>query len=266
MIVRHIFIRILFITFTFILLGSAQRVNTQDSNRRFDSGTEITIDYLPENDFYYIHSMDEGITLYSLAQVFQVSLDALYEKSSIHPETPINKGKIVKIPLKKNLISTTIPKDKKYLKLLYIVKKKQTYYSLSRDLGLTVDEIKTLNRSNNDSLNEGMTLVLGYYILEEKSQDTSSQSINKYYLSDVLGFWDKNSTSEALFVLHNEAKIGSLMDIHNPMLRRHTKAKVIGRIPNSTYPEEIEIILSSKCAKIMGILDTRFKVNIKYEK
>jgi hypothetical protein len=65
--------------------------------------------------------------------------------------------------------------------------------------------------------------------------------------------------------LHDEAKVGSILDIYNPMLKTHVKAKVLGKIPLSTYAEDIQIIISPAVAKELGILDARFKVNIKYE-
>jgi len=260
---RYIFIIIILTTLSYI-----QCAYTQESNRLLDSGTEITIDYLPENDFFYIHTMDKGITLYSLAQVFQVPLEILLKKNNLDPETPTNAGKIVKIPLNNSQILFTRPQNKKYFILRYSVKKKQTLYSLSRDFNISVSDLKSLNNKSSDTLSEGEILTVGYFISEKTNQEThkTDDHVNKYYLSDVLGYWDKNSTTELLFVLHNKARVGSLMDIHNPMLRRHTKAKVIGKIPQGTYPDDIELILSPKCAKIMGILDTRFKVNIKFEK
>jgi hypothetical protein len=55
------------------------------------------------------------------------------------------------------------------------------------------------------------------------------------------------------------------MDIYNPMLKSHVKAKVLGKIPSGTYSEEVQLIISTAIARDLGILDSRFKVNIKYE-
>ena len=97
----------------------------------------------------------------------------------------------------------------------------------------------------------------------EKEEDKAT----KYYLSDVIGFYDKSAAeSKNYYVLFNDAKVGSAIDIYNPMLRRHVKAKVIGKIPSNTYNEEVNIIISASIAKELGIFDTRFKVNVKYEK
>lgn len=264
------------LTLYFVLIsGLYSLCHTQESNLFFHSGTEIVVDYFPENDIFYIHTMDKGISVYSLAQIFQVPLEKLMTFNNLHPNLPINTGKIVNVPLDERKITQFPKNNQNYLKLLYKVKKKETLYSLSRKFKTDVPTLLKLNNKNTNVLNEDEFILIGFFIIGidnsmNSQPDTArlldTPKILKFYLSDVIGYWDKNSTNTQLFVLHNEAKIGSFMDIYNPMLQRHSKAKVIGRIPEGTYFTDVEIILSPQCAKIMGILDSRFKVNIKYEK
>ena len=49
------------------------------------------------------------------------------------------------------------------------------------------------------------------------------------------------------------------------MLKKHIKAKGIGKIPEGTYNNDIKIIINKSAAMALNILDARFKVNIKYE-
>lgn len=261
---------------TIFFLSLYGKINyAQQSNRFFDSGAEITVDYLPENDFFYIHIVDKGISLYSLAKVFKVSLEEVLAKNNLNPNMPINEGKIVKIPLKKNRVVLAPPHHKHY-KLLYQVKPKETLYSLARKCNTDVNTILKLNNRTQKDIKSGEKLCVGYYLIDNPT-DTPSDKANEYetindsskekYISThLIGFCDKSSTSSLLFVLYNEAKIGSIMDIYNPMMKRQIKAKVIGKIPTSTYPEDVEIIISPQCARDLGILDSRFKVNVKYEK
>jgi LysM repeat protein len=101
---------------------------------------------------------------------------------------------------------------------------------------------------------------------KKEVENSDDVKIIKYYLSDVIGFWDKSTVNtKSYFVLHNEAKPGTMMDVYNPMLKTHIKAKVLGKIPSGTYAEDIQIIISPSVAKDLRILDGRFKVNIKYE-
>jgi len=78
--------------------------------------------------------------------------------------------------------------------------------------------------------------------------------------------WIKNSRTKGLFVLHNGAKINSLMEIVNPVVNRTITAKVLGPIPTNSYPSDVKIILSSQAAYSLGALDTGFFVKIKIVK
>lgn len=285
-----------------LLIGSVLCFGQNQSNRFFSSGTEIVMDVLPGNDIYYSHINDEGISIYSLAKIFQVSTEMVLKVNKIDPKDPNYDGKIVKIPIKKSRISfkpaAKSPKSNT-LTLIYKVKKGETLYRIAKDyLNTDVKTIIALNNKTTPDINVGESIIIGYLTIQNtdnkqiknpdqksgittKNQDPRPSStlktpvgsvsneetkIVKYYLSDVIGFWDKSPTSHnSNFVLHNEAKPGTMMDVYNPMLKRHVRAKVLGKIPQSTYAAEVQIIINSSVARELGILDQRFKVNIKYE-
>ncbi len=81
-----------------------------------------------------------------------------------------------------------------------------------------------------------------------------------------LAIWNKRSRTKGVFVLNNNAKINSLMEIYNPMLDRKIFAKVIGRIPPNSYPANVKLILSPQAATSLGAINTKFFVKIKYNK
>lgn len=279
------------ITIFFLILVNGFILAQNGSNRFFSTGTEIEIDNLPENDIYYSHVYDNSVTIYSLAEFFKVSKETLWRDSNIDPNKPINAGKIVKVHLDKNRIVTIKPKSEKYYTLTYKVSTSETLFSISRKFNTDVLTLKSLNNKSSNDIKIGELIVIGYYlpygnqkvrsletvtkiidnkanILEDNSPlESDDIKVTKYYLSDVIGYYDK-SAAEArnFYVLFNDAKLGSTLDIYNPMLRRHVKAKVIGRIPANTYNNDVSIIISYSIAKELGIFDTRFKVNIKYEK
>lgn len=264
-----------FVFFFVVACAIAQETRSQSvSNHLFSlPGNEIIVDYLPGNDIIYIHVMDSGTTVYSLARFFQVPLDKVMKINHLHSGSTINLGQTVHIPIPKERITTQY--SKKSLKVYYNVKKRETLYTISRVFNTDLPTLLKINNKTTHQIGEGEKILVGYLTMEAyfsgqaKTDTLSTESddiITMYYLNDVIGYWDKTRTGFQLFVLHNEARIGSFMDIYNPMLQRHTKAKVIGRIPPGTYFSDIGIILSPQCAKILGILDSRFKVNIKYEK
>ena len=279
------------ITIFFLILVNGFISAQNGSNRFFSSGTEIVIDNLPENDIYYSHVYDNSVTIYSLAEFFKVSKETLWRDSNIDPNKPINAGKIVKVHLDKNRIVTFKPKSEKYYTLTYKVSTSETLFSISRKFNTDVTTLKFLNNKASNDIQIGENITIGYYVpygnnkgksiepvinvIETKANTTEDKSLSesddvkvtKYYLSDVIGYYDKSAAgARNFYVLFNDAKLGSTLDIYNPMLRRHVKAKVIGRIPANTYNNDVSIIISYSIAKELGIFDTRFKVNIKYEK
>ena len=268
------------------------------------SGPEIIVDVLPGNDIIYSHPYSKGISIYSLAEVFHTKVDIIFAFNQMNPTQPINEGKIVKIPLLKEEIITEkqkLHKLKKYLPIFYQIKKGETIYRISKQFfGVDQKTLISQNHKEDNNIQVGEILLVGWWAIPDKrlaknqtiekvakptltpidqqkpdispkidnidSKEEAPQII-KYYISDAVGWWEKSVvSSKNYFVLHNDAKVGSMLDIYNPMMKNHVKAKVIGKIPTSTYSEDIQIIISPAVAKDLGILDTRFMVNIKYER
>jgi LysM repeat protein len=278
------------------------------SNRFFSSGYEIVVDVLPGNDIFYSHTYDKGISIYSLAEVFQVEPEKVLRINKFNPTQPNNDGKIVKIPVRKDLLITNPSKKRKevqYIPLYYQVKKGESLYRISTQYFDTdVSSLISINHKDNLDIKTGEKLLVAWFplrnikktepskshpypvkatpkaqskqevLVPEPKKETMDKlteedpiSIVKYYLSDVIGMWDRTSIeSKSYFVLHDEARPGTMMDVYNPMLKKHIRAKVLGKIPLGTYQEDIALIISSAIAKDLGILDVRFKVNIKFEK
>ncbi len=102
-------------------------------------------------------------------------------------------------------------------------------------------------------------------ILKTDSISTKKEKVT-LLLDNGIALWNKRSRTKGVFVLNNNAKINSLMEIYNPMLGRKIFAKVIGRIPPNSYPENVKVILSPQAATSLGAINTKFYVEIKYDK
>ncbi len=89
-----------------------------------------------------------------------------------------------------------------------------------------------------------------------------------YVLVDDRGkaIWNRNSRTREIFVLHNDAKLNSMMHITNPMYGCSIEAKVVGRIPPNQYHDEVKLVLSPKAASTLMALDSEFYVKFKYKK
>jgi hypothetical protein len=80
-----------------------------------------------------------------------------------------------------------------------------------------------------------------------------------------IAIWNQSSSnSKNMFVLHPTAAVGSFIEITNPMLNKTVQAKVIGNIPPRTYTDDVSIVVSPRVAKMLGVVDRRFAVTVKY--
>lgn len=82
-----------------------------------------------------------------------------------------------------------------------------------------------------------------------------------------IAMWDKNDNEPLnMFILHQDAKIGSYIRIENPMLGRIVLAKVVARLPTNVYDQDVKMVVSSAVATSLGVKDARFLAEMKYIK
>jgi hypothetical protein len=79
-----------------------------------------------------------------------------------------------------------------------------------------------------------------------------------------LAFWKPGSTEGHYFVLHPTARVGSYMEVTNPMLHRTVTAKVAGRLNAALYPKNVGLVVSPSLARALGVLDQQFFARWRY--
>src|SRR5690606_35638823 len=111
------------------------------------------------------------------------------------------------------------------------------------------------------SLKEHIQLVNANVEADENPDEVLEKTAQKR----VIGFWDKSKAStKGLFVLSNLARPGSKIEVYFPMKNTTITAIVLGKIPDETYADDIEIILSPETARRLGIIDARFSVETEF--
>jgi LysM repeat protein len=100
---------------------------------------------------------------------------------------------------------------------------------------------------------------------EELAPTIEPVHVPKIVTRNVIASWDKKAPiSTNMYVLHNEAEVGSTIQIFFPMLKRKVKAKVLGKIPTGTYTDDIALFISPAVANELGILDNKANVVVSY--
>lgn len=81
-----------------------------------------------------------------------------------------------------------------------------------------------------------------------------------------VGTWlkDEDLNFSKSVALHNQAPIGTIVKVTNPMNRRSIYAKIIGKFTENDSNKGAIIIISQSAATLLGVLDNRFRINIEY--
>ena len=121
------------------------------------SGQSINIPLSSKGCINY--KISSGETLYSISKRFQVSLNAIYEVNNISPETVVNVGRIIEIPVRQKDNNAV----KKGCKLMYKVDKKETIYGICRKFNITEDEFIAANpQLRNEKLKKNKYVCIPY--------------------------------------------------------------------------------------------------------
>lgn len=108
-----------------------------------------------------IHKVEPKETYYSLGRKYNVSPRSIIE---FNHNVPLHPNDVIKIPTQRDFIKspTTFssePQNKSALKVTrHKVKPKETLYSIAKDYGMSVEDLKTLNHLNGNNLSIGKVL------------------------------------------------------------------------------------------------------------
>ena len=132
----------------------------------------------PEGMVSNTYMVQRGDTLYSIARRLNTTVNELKRINNLDSDN-LNVGQILQIP------TEAVYEDEENI---YTVKKGDTLYSIARDKGTTVDEIKLLNNLNSNTLTIGKLLKLPSPTLPESTYevqrgDTLYSIANKYGLT-----------------------------------------------------------------------------------
>lgn len=235
-----------------------------------------------------IESLDPGMTLYGLSRKYNVCIDSILAANPDLVPNAIPLGYPVNIPIWPGSISFTPPVEAtQEMELFYQVQPKETLYRISKGfLGVNTDIISTLNPSVLQGLSIGQVLKIGWYmpssikapfaasiatagrdsmLLKPKDYILEAHAAgNKIQEQKGLAVWKPGNVNAHFYVLHPTAKVGSYMEITNPMLKRTITAKVAGHIPPGLYQTNVGIVVSPSTARALGALDQQFYARWRY--
>ncbi|MFK7808550.1 MAG: LysM peptidoglycan-binding domain-containing protein [Saprospiraceae bacterium] len=235
------------------------------------------------------HELLPGQTLYALSKYYGMSVNQIYDYNPGLNRSSYKEGVQINIPIPTRSILMQIPQGHNpndYMVVCYVVKKSDTLYKLSKNyFGIPMGLLATMNQLEDNTLSLGQVLHIGW--LSRKGIAATDRKIKggpvdkknlllgkryaraaenkREYKQKGVAYWQKDGVKSVdLYAMHRKAPVGSIIEIKNPMLKRTVYAKVIARIPEAIYSDDVVVVVSTRVAKLLGGKDARFFVKMKY--
>lgn len=280
--------RKLYLLFTILLLNCTHGICTGDSLHYLTPKDTVFLQVDHFGNKVFIHTMEEGQSLFSLAQFYGIKIYHLVAfNSHIEPEAGFVPGTQVYIPIPDSAIVKCYEKGFQkagYVPVQYIVRHGDTFYRIAKHFfNIPLDTLQAWNGLENTMMFSGMKLHIGYLSIDGIPESLRREDpINSKMQLLVQQFQFRESFEEPTFqngaaywqrekegrndyyCLHRKAPVGSVVRIKNPMRNRMIFAKVIAPIPDRVYGDDIIIVLSPTVAKMLAAKDPKFYVEIEY--
>lgn len=248
--------------------------------------------FLKIDDFGYSifsHQLERGQTMYSLAKFYGIKLDVLYNfntqlptDGTVAPSATVN----VVIPDSAIVDWKMAWPRKNFVPVFYTVKHGDTFYKVSKTyFGIQPDTLKARLWLANTSLKTGQRIQVGW--LSTAGIPEAMQAVNRNTLGlkmlalqqafngertvkvprfqNGAAYWQREKKGGTdYYALHRTAPVGSVIQVSNPLRKKTVYAKVIAKIPDQAYGDDIVVVLSPSVAKLLGAKDPKFFVELKY--
>lgn len=233
-------------------------------------------------------SIDDLISFYGLtsSELFYFNPELKY-----HSFVP---GQYVRIPIPHQAIikdKRLLGEETSFVPVYYIVNNGDNLFRIAHEhFDISVDTIAQRNNLMNSNIRKGQILLIGWLntigisssvrlyqekaiptpILTSKSSSyvkklAHQKSKKKEKVISGIAFWQQNSeNNKNRYALHRTAPINSIIEIINPMTKKKAYAKVLGHIPDKAFADDVEVVISASVAHLLGVVEPRFFVKIRY--
>jgi len=277
-------------------------------NKTADAGLEIgqilKVPYIPKPKVAKgstVHKVAEKETLFSISKLYGVSIDEIKQWNNLTDNSlALGQELVIKSvnTVSANVI-TPVDLQVKSQRTVHTVAEKETLFSISRQYGATVQQIKEWNNLTGEELKIGQTLFVAQPMYssettvvkqvetttqvqetrqpevkvvqpEEKSPViTISESVtnkDEVKQSGLAELIDGTEANRKYLALHRTAPIGTILKVRNEMNNREVFVRVIGKLPDTALTDKLIIKISKSAYDRLGAIDPRFRVEVTYYK
>ncbi len=272
--------------FTCLLIPSSA---TGDSLRYLTPEDTIFITVSNSGEKIFEHVLVRGQTLFSLARFYGLRVaDLQYYNPGLSVQT-LKVGQRIRIPIPNRAIVRYLPPEvdarSYFAPIFYIVRKGDTMFSLSRRyFRMPMDTLRQRGDFEGNGLRVGQRIPVGWLSIEGIPDSFHNKALPAIFRANYklqprfescaarsriaedqgVASWKKEESSKDYFALHRTAPLRSVLEIYNPMTGRKVYAKIVDRIPPTAYDDNVVVVLSSPTARLLGAIDERFFVRLKY--
>ncbi|MEM1122954.1 MAG: LysM peptidoglycan-binding domain-containing protein [Bacteroidota bacterium] len=270
------------------ILGKTTLYATGDSLRYLTPQDTIFLTSDAYSQKVFTHIIEPKQTLYSLSKFYGLTLDELYFYNPKNEGGRYGVGSAIKIPIPNRSIIRFRPDDyspEAYVPIYYVVQKGETLYHIAqRVFKMPIDTIMDRNFLLTTTIAVGHKLQIGWMSIEgvpdnfrqfrghplwkksyayRKRYNAAKQTKREYRRRGPAMFIKGAKSTTDLLVMHKYAPVGSIVQVTNPMKKRTVYAKVVAKMPK-TYDANIEIVVSPRVGKMLGVIDKKFYVKTRY--
>jgi LysM repeat protein len=292
------------------LYGISRRYGTTvDSilqyNPTADGGLEIgqilKVPYVPRRpqkspDGGTTHIVAAKETMFSISQAYNVSIEDIKQWNNLK-DNSLSIGQ--ELIIKKSSSGSATPQTTTSSKGLHIVAAKETMFSIAKQYGVTIQQIKDWNKLEGNEISIGQELrvapppnepvktvapvvVASNEVKKEVVTQTAtpktevkeqtirisesvknSDEISQNGLAELIEGTEGN---RKYLALHRTAPVGTILKVRNEMNNREVFVRVMGKLPDTALTDKLVIKISKSAYERLGAIDQRFRVEVTYYK
>jgi LysM repeat protein len=240
------------------------------------------------------HIVGTGETLFSISRQYGVSIDELKQWNNL-TDNALALGQELVIK-KKNTLAVTPPLEVKSTRTVHTVAAKETMFSITRQYGITVEQLREWNNLSTDELKIGQSLFVAQPAYQTQPVSTTTQPVitqpttqppvvvtpaeiaptikisenvrgsDEVIEAGLAELIEGTEGNRKYLALHRTAPVGTILRIKNEMNSREVFVRVMGKLPETGLTDKLVIKISKSAYDRLGAIDSRFRVEVTYYK
>jgi LysM repeat protein len=271
-------------------------------NKTADGGLEVgqilKIPYVPKSKVFgaggIVHKVAVKETLFSISKLYDVSVDDIKALNNLKDNSLALGQELIVRKRTSSILEEVKPTEIQAIKGTHIVAAKETLFSISKQYGITIQQLKDWNGIAGNELKIDQVLLITQpmfktepvksevaqlpplikeetkVIIPEPKEKTikisesvaGSDEVKEKGVSELIEGTDGNRKYLALY---NAAKIGTIMKVRNEANNREVFVRVMGALPAGTDSKTL-IKVSKSAFDRLGATEGKFAVEVTFYK